>query len=110
MRKETLQVCFGCLLHDIGKLVYRAGGESGSHSRQGGDFLRQLWPEEREILDCVRLHHAAELRQAQPRRTARPGSPARRTISLPLRTAGRPVRRSGVPSAAFSPWRAFSAT
>ena len=66
MRKETLQVCFGCLLHDIGKLVYRAGGESGSHSRQGGDFLRQLWPEEREILDCVRLHHAAELRQAQP--------------------------------------------
>ena len=66
MRKETLQVCFGCLLHDIGKLVYRAGGESGSHSRQGWDFLRQLWPEEREILYCVRLHHAAELRQAQP--------------------------------------------
>ena len=64
MREETLQVCFGCLLHDIGKLVYRAGGDSGNHSRQGRAFLRQLWPEEKVILDCVGLHHAAELREA----------------------------------------------
>ena len=66
MREETLQVCFGCLLHDIGKLVYRAGGDSGNHSRQGREFLRQLWPEEKAILDCVGLHHAAELREAKP--------------------------------------------
>lgn len=66
MREETLQVCFGCLLHDIGKPVYRAGGDSGNHSRQGRAFLGQLWPEEKAILDCVGLHHAAELREARP--------------------------------------------
>ena len=66
MQKQTRQVTYGCLLHDIGKLLYRAGGDSGTHSRQGWAFLRSLWPEEKEILRCVQLHHAAELRAAAP--------------------------------------------
>ena len=64
MQKQTRQVTYGCLLHDIGKLLYRAGGDSGTHSRQGWAFLRSLWREEKEILRCVQLHHAAELRAA----------------------------------------------
>ena len=66
MQKQTRQVTYGCLLHDIGKLLYRAGGDSGTHSRQGWAFLRSLWPEEKGILRCVQLHHAAELRAAAP--------------------------------------------
>lgn len=66
MQKQTRQVTYGCLLHDIGKLLYRAGGDSGTHSRQGWAFLRSLWREEKEILRCVQLHHAAELRAAAP--------------------------------------------
>ena len=66
MQKQTRQVTYGCLLHDIGKLLYRAGGDSGTHSRQGWAFLRSLWPEEKEILRCVQMHHAAELRAAAP--------------------------------------------
>lgn len=66
MQRQTRQVTYGCLLHDIGKLLYRAGGDSGTHSRQGWAFLRSLWPEEKEILRCVQLHHAAELRAAAP--------------------------------------------
>lgn len=65
MKKQTLQLSFGCLLHDIGKPVFRAGGSSGTHSRLGYDALRALWPEESDILDCVRYHHAAELRSAK---------------------------------------------
>lgn len=66
MQKQTRHVTYGCLLHDIGKLLYRAGGDSGTHSRQGWAFLRSMWPEEKEILRCVQLHHAAELRAAAP--------------------------------------------
>ena len=55
MREETVRVCFGCLMHDIGKPVLRAGGQSGDHSRQGYEYLKRIWNGERDILDCVRL-------------------------------------------------------
>lgn len=66
MREESVRVCFGWLLHDIGKPVLRAGGQSGDHSSLGYAYLKKLWREDREILDCVRLHHAAALRAAPP--------------------------------------------
>lgn len=66
MREETVRVCFGCLMHDIGKPVLRAGGQSGDHSRQGYEYLKRIWNGERDILDCVCLHHAASLRAAPP--------------------------------------------
>ena len=61
-----MRVCFGCLLHDIGKPVLRAGGQTGDHSSLGYAYLKKLWQDDRDILDCVRLHHAAVLRAAQP--------------------------------------------
>ncbi len=66
LREETVRVSFGCLMHDIGKPVLRAGGQTGDHSRQGYDYLKRLWEGDRDVLDCVRLHHAAALRAAPP--------------------------------------------
>ena len=66
MREESVRVSFGCLLHDIGKPVLRAGGQTGDHSSLGYAYLKKLWQDDRDILDCVRLHHAAALRAAQP--------------------------------------------
>lgn len=76
MNLLTLRSTFGGLLHDTGKAVYRAGGQRGSHSAQGYQFLHgiltgQDWA---PVLDCVRYHHAAELRGVQ--RTLPPDSPA----------------------------------
>lgn len=67
MNLLTLQSTFGGLLHDTGKAVYRAGGQRGSHSAQGYQFLRRMLIGENwaPALDCVRYHHAAELRGAQ---------------------------------------------
>ena len=63
----TLQSTYGGLLHDTGKAVYRAGGQRGSHSAQGYQFLCEMltgadW---KSILDCVRYHHASELESVQ---------------------------------------------
>lgn len=67
LRQKTLEVTLGCLLHDVGKLCYRAG-ESGRHSSSGYALLKELWQEQEvgEAPDCVRWHHAAELREAMP--------------------------------------------
>ena len=47
--------------------MYRAGGQRGSHSAQGYQFLHEIltgadW---KPILDCVRYHHAPELESVQ---------------------------------------------
>ncbi|WP_302442445.1 type III-A CRISPR-associated protein Cas10/Csm1 [Colibacter massiliensis] len=55
------------LLHDIGKVVYRAGRMPGNHSKAGADFLAQYGNqtvEEKMLLEGVRYHHGKELRQA----------------------------------------------
>lgn len=66
LREESVRVSLGCLMHDIGKPVLRAGGQSGDHSQQGYRYLKPLWSADRDILDCVRLHHTAALRAAAP--------------------------------------------
>ncbi|GHV27414.1 type III-A CRISPR-associated protein Cas10/Csm1 [Synergistales bacterium] len=53
----------GALLHDIGKICYRAG-DGRAHSISGAEFLRGI--DERlafgkEVIGCVRWHHAKEL-------------------------------------------------
>ena len=67
LRQNTLEVTLGCLLHDVGKLCFRAG-EGGRHSASGYAFLKQAWEGRGygRALDCVRWHHAAELREARP--------------------------------------------
>ena len=66
MNVLTLQSTYGGLLHDTGKAVYRAGGQRGSHSEQGYQFLHGVLPgaDWAPALDCVRYHHAAALRGA----------------------------------------------
>lgn len=56
------------LLHDVGKINYRAGGEKRSHSLLGSDFLRPFCEdteEGRAILRCVRYHHGKDLSGAR---------------------------------------------
>lgn len=67
MHPQTLRATFGGLLHDVGKLVYRAGADARDHATSGDALLRELFPGEgwRDILDCVRYHHAKALRQAR---------------------------------------------
>ena len=53
----------GALLHDIGKVVYRASEGSGDHSTAGATFLRS-YTEETELLRCVQYHHGKNLSRA----------------------------------------------
>ncbi|WP_303322530.1 type III-A CRISPR-associated protein Cas10/Csm1 [Cloacibacillus evryensis] len=64
-RKETVAV--GGLLHDIGKVIYRAEIESGSHSAIGYKWLKNIaaFSEASEILDCLRYHHGTAIRGAK---------------------------------------------
>lgn len=72
MNQATEKVTVGCLLHDIGKLIYRAGALDGrSHSKSGHDFIADLCPDE-AIRQCIRFHHKKELVDA----TLPPTSPA----------------------------------
>ena len=83
MEKRQVQLIYGSLLHDIGKAVQRAGGEGGTHSKIGEDFIASLdgisnaegdgrtkddaihWAEETEILNCIRYHHGTSLGRAK---------------------------------------------
>ena len=57
LKQKTLEVTLGCLLHDVGKLCFRAG-ESGKHSASGYAFMKSAWHDftTGEVLDCVRWH------------------------------------------------------
>lgn len=57
----------GALLHDVGKIAYRANKLTGAHSKRGGDFLEpyiQGSEDKQQILHSVRYHHAKELAAA----------------------------------------------
>lgn len=52
------------LLHDVGKVNYRAGKEKKSHSLLGSDFLHPFCEGSEAggaILRCVRYHHGRDL-------------------------------------------------
>ena len=70
MNEQTLRAVFGGLLHDVGKLVYRAGEDGRDHASSGYALLRDLLPGAQwtDTLDCVRYHHARALRQARVER------------------------------------------
>lgn len=50
-------VRLGCLLHDIGKVVYE--GDEGTHVEKGVQFLKQHGIEQK-VIDCVAQHHEDE--------------------------------------------------
>ena len=54
MNVLTLQSTYGGLLHDTGKAVYRAGGQRGSHSEQGYQFLHGVLPGFQKVLPLFR--------------------------------------------------------
>ena len=56
------KVAIGAILHDIGKVLYRAA-DGRNHSRSGYDFLKEeVGITDPEILDQVLYHHAALLK------------------------------------------------
>ena len=62
--ERQIQLIIGCLLHDIGKVVYRSG-DGRNHSKSGYDYLKtEANISNTDILDCVRYHHAKYLRNA----------------------------------------------
>lgn len=66
--KEKEILIKGALLHDIGKVCYRAINKRINHSKLGGDFLEQyLKPNEgtERLLNCVRYHHKDYLQKAK---------------------------------------------
>ncbi len=65
MQDKQIKLVIGSLLHDIGKVAYRAG-DGRQHSISGYDFLKEVCSElEEEILECVRYHHGANLKGAK---------------------------------------------
>ena len=61
MEERLSNLICGALLHDIGKILYRAGEGRGNHAERGADFLRALnFPD--GIVNLCRFHHDSELR------------------------------------------------
>lgn len=68
MEQRTLCAVWGGLLHDVGKILFRARNSSENHSEAGAKWLRSLLPACKnadEILACARMHHAGALSHAR---------------------------------------------
>lgn len=65
MNEKEVKIVIAGLLHDIGKVIYREGGDSRKHSLSGYDYLKtETKMTDSEILDGVRYHHAQQLKGA----------------------------------------------
>ena len=65
MDKRRLELAIGSLLHDIGKICYRANSDGRNHSVSGYEFLKEQGIENDAILNQVKLHHARLLSKAE---------------------------------------------
>jgi len=64
MDESLFNVTVGALLHDIGKVIYRAGlAGTEPHPESGKDFIEQFGAG-RDILDCIKYHHYKNLKYA----------------------------------------------
>ena len=64
MEKSDIYVVIGCLLHDIGKVLYRYD-DGRNHAISGEEYLRKnLGIENKEILEQVKYHHAKLLKSS----------------------------------------------
>ncbi|MDO5563207.1 MAG: type III-A CRISPR-associated protein Cas10/Csm1 [Synergistaceae bacterium] len=72
--KRSDAAAVGGLLHDVGKVIFRAGVDGRNHSVSGRDWLASFVPEdtERDLLDCVMFHHGRDIGGAK----LAPDSPA----------------------------------
>ncbi len=65
MNEKTLETIYGALLHDLGKVVHRAGAIDGRrHSISGAEVIKEIF-KNKNILDCIKYHHKRELANAQ---------------------------------------------
>ena len=65
MTDREIKLVMGALLHDIGKVAFRAG-DGRQHSMSGYEFLKEdLHLSDTELLDCVRYHHGNLLEKAK---------------------------------------------
>lgn len=63
MLERDLKVTIGGLLHDIGKVIYRDGLDSRTHSISGYDYLKdEINMKDEDILECVKYHHRQSLK------------------------------------------------
>lgn len=66
MTDKEIKLVLGGLLHDVGKVIYRQGGDNRKHSLSGYTFLKEeACLKDQEVLDMVRFHHADALKNAQ---------------------------------------------
>ena len=58
MNEKSTELAIGGLLHDVGKMLRREGGDRRKHSIIGYEFLKsQIGISNKNILECVRYHH-----------------------------------------------------
>ena len=58
----------GALLHDIGKVVYRANQGTDAHSKRGAAFIEPYFSDmglKQSITHCLKYHHGKEISAAQ---------------------------------------------
>lgn len=65
MNDRKAELIIGSLLHDIGKVIYREGSDGRNHSISGWEYLKEEGVDNRQILDCVKYHHASMLKGAE---------------------------------------------
>ena len=116
MNVLTLQSTYGGLLHDTGKAVYRAGGQCGSHSEQGYQFLHgvltgcRLGTQRWTVCATTTPPRCASVQQqALPKPIPRPISFIWRMIFPPPQTAGR-SKAKAAPSGGTCRWTRCSLT
>ncbi len=62
------QVIYASLLHDIGKLIMRAGGEKTTHQKAGVEFVKKHFNEDffnSDIIKAIKYHHYEDLKKAK---------------------------------------------
>ena len=68
MDNKLLNLTIGALVHDIGKVIFRASNQdSQSHSLSGKNFFKEIYNEP-EILDCILFHHKKDLKMHKYKR------------------------------------------
>lgn len=60
MKKDDVNLFYGALLHDIGKVVQRASGQREKHAIVGADWFENLYNNE-EVAEQIRYHMASYL-------------------------------------------------
>jgi len=67
---QQIKTAVGGLLHDIGKIVYRAGDSIQAHPVSGSALMAEFI-DDADILDCIRYHHLRDIPKS-----LRPDAPA----------------------------------